>query len=229
MDENLPIKSWAEADRPREKMLEKGRQALSDAELLAILIGSGSRNETAVELARRILLACNNSLHELSTWSLTDLMKFKGMGEAKAVSVMAALELGRRKKESQQEKRSQLHTSADSYRAAADLFQDLPHEEFWMLLLTRSHKLIRREFISRGGLSGTFVDPKMIFKAALQYLASGIILCHNHPSGSLHPSDADRGITARIRDAGRLLEIEIVDHLIFASNSYFSFADNGLL
>ncbi|MFI5150548.1 MAG: DNA repair protein RadC [Bacteroidia bacterium] len=229
MDENLTLKSWAEADRPREKMLEKGRQSLSDAELIAILIGSGSRKETAVELARRMLQACENNLNELSKWTVKDLTRFKGMGEAKAVAVMAGLELGRRRRESQPEKKLQLMSSADSFREVRDLFMDLPHEEFWMLLLTRSNNLIRKEFVSKGGLSGTLVDPKMIFKPALQYLASGIILCHNHPSGNLRPSEADKSITRRMKEAGLLLEINILDHLIITSGGYFSFADNGIL
>ena len=229
MEDNLTIKSWAEADRPREKLLEKGRQTLSDAELIAILIGSGSKNETALALAQRMLSAAGNSLPELSNWTVPDFIRFKGMGEAKAVSVIAALELGRRRREVAPEKRMPVASSADSFRAIQPTFFDLPHEEFWILLLSRSNRIIRKEFISRGGLSGTFVDPKMVFKPALQYLASGIILCHNHPSGNLKPSEADLKITQRIRAAGQLLEIQVFDHLIIAGENYFSFADNGLL
>jgi DNA repair protein RadC len=220
MNESLTIKAWAEEDRPREKLLERGRQALSDAELIAILIGSGSRNESAVELSKRMLAACGNNLHELSKWTVTDLIKFKGMGSAKAVSILAALELGRRRKEHSAEKRLPLHTSMDGFREVQALFQDLPHEEFWILLLNRSNHLIRKEFISRGGLSGTAVDPRIIFKTALQYLASGIILCHNHPSGNLRPSEQDKNITHRLRQAGQLLEIHVLDHLIIAGDQF---------
>jgi len=227
--EKLTIKSWAEADRPREKMLEKGRQALSDTELIAILIGSGSRELTAVELSKQILKSTGNDLESLGKLSVNDLVKFKGMGEAKAVTIIAALELGRRRKASGTGQRSKVSTSADAFEYMRSVFADLPHEEFWIVLLNRANQIIRRELISRGGMSGTVVDPKMIFRPALQFLACSIILCHNHPSGSLLPSEADLKITRQLKDAGNMLDIPVLDHLIIAGDSYYSFTDQGML
>lgn len=226
---SLTIKGWAEEDRPREKLLSKGRHVLSDAELIAILIGSGSRNETAVELAKRILSQHGNNLNELAKLSVNDLIKFKGIGEAKAISIVSALELGRRRKETETVKRNKITSSKDIFHFFLPLFIDLPHEEFHVLLLNRSNSVIRKEFISRGGVSGTVVDPKIIFKIALEHLASSIILCHNHPSGNLRPSGPDISLTKKLKEAGTLLEIPILDHIIISDTGYYSFADEGMM
>ena len=229
MEKTLTIKNWAEEDRPREKLLLKGRHVLTDAELIAILIGSGTIKETAVELAKRILSQFGNNLHELAKLSVQDLMKFKGIGEAKAISIVAALELGRRRKEIETPKREKITSSKDIFDVFCPQFMDLPHEEFHLLLLNRSNMVIRKEFVSRGGISGTVVDPKIIFKIALEHLASSIILCHNHPSGNLKPSAEDISLTKKIKEAGMLLEIPILDHLIISDTSYYSFADEGMM
>ncbi|MCK6650640.1 MAG: DNA repair protein RadC, partial [Bacteroidia bacterium] len=201
--QTLNIKSWAEDDRPREKLFLKGRQALSDAELIAILIGSGNREESAVELSKRILNSASNNLSELGKLSVSDLMNFKGIGDAKAISIIAALELGRRRKETETVKRDKITCSKDVFDIMQPFMLDLPHEEFWLLNLSRSNAVIKKELISRGGVSGTVVDTKMIFKSAVENLASSIIICHNHPSGNLKPSDADIRITKNIKEAGR--------------------------
>jgi DNA repair protein RadC len=227
--QTLGIKSWAEEDRPREKLLEKGRHVLSDAELIAILIGSGSRNETAVELARRILNQYQNNLNELAKLGVSDLMKFRGIGEAKAIAIIAALELGRRRKDTEVQKRSRITMSKDVFDLLSREMLDLPHEEFWVLLLNRANVVLRKERISLGGVSGTVVDPKIIFKSALEHLACAIILCHNHPSGNLKPSDADMRLTRQLKEAGQLLEIPVLDHVIVSNEGYYSFADEGLL
>lgn len=227
--ENLSIKSWAEEDRPREKLRDKGRHVLTEAELIAILIGSGNSDESAVALGQRILAGSGNNLSLLSKQGIQDLMRFRGIGEAKAIALIAALELGRRRKEEEVSKREKVISSADAFHQVRAVFLDLQHEEFWMLLLNKSNLLIRREFISRGGVSGTVVDPKMIFKPALQYLASSMIICHNHPSGNLKPSESDIKITMQLRDAGRMLEIPVLDHLIVSEEQYYSFADNNLM
>lgn len=223
------IKSWAEEDRPREKLLEKGRHVLTDAELIAILIGSGNQNETAVELSKRILASVGNNLNELSKLSVQELMKFKGIGEAKAISIVAALELGRRRKESEGVKREKIGTSDDVFQIMQPLLLDLPHEEFWLLMLSRSNQVIKKELISRGGVAGTVVDTKIIFKTALQNYSSSIIICHNHPSGNLKPSEADLKITQNIKEAGKIMEINLLDHLIITDDGFFSFADEGIL
>ena len=223
------IKSWAEEDRPREKLLAKGRQVLTEAELIAILIGSGSRDETAVELSKRILGSVQNNLNELGKLSVHELMKFKGIGEAKAIGIIAALELGRRRKESETIKREKIITSKDVFETMKSSFIDLPHEEFWILLLNRANGVIKKDIISRGGVVGTVVDTKIIFKIAVEHYANSIIICHNHPSGNLKPSDADIKITKNIKEAGRIMEIPLADHLIFGDNGYYSFADEGIL
>lgn len=227
--ESFGIKSWAEDDRPREKLLLKGRQVLSDAELIAILIGSGSREETAVELSKRILASVSNNLNELSKLSVNDLMKFKGIGDAKAISIVAALELGRRRKETEIAKREKITSSKIAFDIMQSTFMDLPHEEFWLLLLSRSNSIIKKEFISRGGVSGTVVDKKIIFKTALENLASSIVLFHNHPSGNLTPSPEDIKITKEIKEAGKILDIQLFDHLIISETGYYSFNDEGLI
>jgi DNA repair protein RadC len=227
--QTLGIKSWAEEDRPREKLLTRGRHVLSDAELIAILIGSGSRNETAVELSRRILNQYQNNLNELAKLGVKDLMKFRGIGEAKAISIIAALELGRRRKDTELQKRTRITMSKDVFDLMSREMLDLPHEEFWVLLLNRANVVIRKERVSAGGVSGTVVDPKIIFKNALEHLACAIILCHNHPSGNLKPSDADLNLTRQLKQAGALLEIPVLDHIIVSNEGYYSFADEGLM
>lgn len=222
------ILSWAEEDRPREKLLMKGKAALSDAELIAILIGSGSRELSAVDLSKLILQSVNYNLHELAKLSINDLIKFKGIGEAKAISIAAALELGRRRKESEVVKKAKVSSSADAYEAVRPYLMDLLHEQFWVLLLNRANEIIRPQQISIGGVAGTVADPKMIFKAAIEHLASSIILVHNHPSGNLTPSQADKDLTKKVKEAGRMLDIPVLDHLIFSDNGYFSFADEGI-
>lgn len=222
------ILSWAEEDRPREKLLMKGKVALSDAELIAILIGSGSRELSAVDLSKLILQSVNNNLHELAKLSINDLIKFKGIGEAKAISIAAAMELGRRRKESEVIKKVKIASSADAYEAVRPYLMDLMHEQFWVILLNRANEVIRPQQISIGGVAGTVADPKMIFKAAIEHLASSIILVHNHPSGNLTPSQADKDLTKKVKEAGRMLDIPVLDHLIFSDNAYFSFADEGI-
>lgn len=230
MEENkLGIKSWAEEDRPREKLMEKGRHVLTEAELIAILIGSGSRDETAVELSKRILASVGNNLNDLGKLNINELIKFKGIGEAKAISVMAAMELGRRRKESEVVKRDKINISKDVFDIMLPFFVDLPHEEFWLLILNRANLVIKKELISRGGVSGTVVDTKIIFKAAVENYACSIIVCHNHPSGNLKPSEADIRITKNIKDAGKLMEIPLLDHLIITENGFYSFADEGII
>ncbi len=223
------IKAWAEADRPREKLLNKGRKALSDAELLAILIGSGSRNETAVALSQRILKSVNNNLHELGKKNISDLTQFKGIGEAKAITIAAATELGRRRQLANAAERPQIKGSRDAYNILAPILIDLPHEEFWIVLLNRSNRVIGKECISSGGVAGTVVDAKIIFKKALAGLASSIILFHNHPSGNLRPSQADLDITKKLKKAGEVMDISVLDHLIVSEKGYFSFVDEGVL
>ena len=221
--------AWAEEDRPREKLMEKGRHVLTEAELIAILIGSGSRDETAVELSKRILASVGNNLNDLGKLNINELIKFKGIGEAKAISVMAAMELGRRRKESEVVKRDKISISKDAYDIMLPTFVDLPHEEFWLLILNRANLVIKKELISRGGVSGTVVDTKIIFKAAVENYACSIIVCHNHPSGNLKPSEADIRITKNIKDAGKLMEIPLLDHLIITENGFYSFADEGMI
>lgn len=226
---NLTIKSWAEEDRPREKLLAKGKQSLSDAELLAILLGSGSRDETAVGLAQRILKSVDNDLNELGRRSIAELTKFKGMGEAKSITVVAAMELGRRRQLTDVKERPQIRSSRDAWQVIAPILMDLPHEEFWILLLNRANKVMSREQISLGGVAGTVVDAKIVFRKAIEGMASSIILVHNHPSGNLQPSQQDIDLTRKLKKAGETLDIAVLDHLIIAESSYFSFADENLL
>ncbi|MCP4442104.1 MAG: JAB domain-containing protein [Aureispira sp.] len=224
------IKTWAEADRPREKMILKGKNALSDAELLAILLGSGSRNESAVELAQKILRAANDNLNDLGQTTLKDLQKHKGVGEAKAITIAAAMELGRRRQSTTPTQRPSIRSSQDAFNILASLVMDLPHEEFWVLILNRANKVLRSVQISSGGLAGTVVDTKKIYQRVLDHeRANSIILCHNHPSGNLSPSKADLDVTKKIKAAGQVLDIQVLDHLIISGNSYLSFADEGYL
>lgn len=228
--EKLAITAWAEADRPREKLLNKGKQALSDAELIAILLGSGSRDESAVALAQRILNSVGNNLNDLGRSSLAELQKFKGIGEAKAISIAAALELGRRRQLSDIRERPKITCSSDAFQAIAPILMDLPHEEFWILILNRSNIVIGREKISSGGVAGTVVDAKNVFLKAIQKeRATGIILCHNHPSGNLQPSQADISLTKKLKNGGQLVDITVHDHLIVSEKGYYSFADEGIM
>jgi DNA repair protein RadC len=226
---SLKITEWAVEDRPREKLLQKGTASLSDAELLAILIGSGTKNKSAVDLGRELLGIVNNNLNSLGKLTISDLTKLHGIGEARAVTIAAALELGRRRKLAEVPDTPQIKCSKD----VADIFQpllsDLAHEEFWILFLNRSNKVINRMKLSQGGVSGTVTDVRMVMKRAIEYLASGIIVCHNHPSGNLSPSESDSKITQKIKEAGNLMDIQLLDHLIISDKDYYSFADNGLL
>ena len=226
LDKISGIKAWAEDDRPREKFLLKGKQSLSNTELLAILIATGTKNESAVDLARKILQLTNDNLNELGKLSIKDLKKVKGIGEAKAITIAAALELGRRRKDEDAKQIEIVKTSREVFNYFEPLLADLPHEEFWILLLARNRKVIARVKISEGGVAGTVVDTKIIFKHAIENLASYIVLCHNHPSGNLQPSAADIQITKNLKNAAKLLDIDIVDHIIIGNNKYYSFADN---
>jgi len=228
-ENKISIKAWAEEDRPREKLNAQGRRALSDAELIAILIGSGSRNESAVELSKRILHHYDNDLNKLGRTSIIELSKFKGIGEAKAISIIAALELGRRRGDAESKPPEVIVGSKSAYQLLRRHLVDLPHEEFWLLLLSRSNKLISKELISKGGLSGTLADPKIIFHIALQHQASSVILAHNHPSNNLKPSQQDIELTKKLHQAGKILDIGVLDHLIITDDGYLSFADEGLL
>jgi DNA repair protein RadC len=225
----IKISEWAPEDRPREKLLIKGISALSNAELLAILIGSGIREKSAVDLGRELLNLAGNNLNSLGKLDISDLKKVNGIGEAKAVTVAAALELGRRRKLSDPGQNPQIKSSSDVFNLLQPAMEDIPHEEFWILFLNRSNKVINRFKVSQGGVSGTVTDVRIIMKKAIENLASGIIVCHNHPSGNLTPSESDNKITKKIREAGELMDVQLLDHLIISGNEYYSFADNGAL
>lgn len=225
----LTIKSWSPEDRPREKLILKGKAVLSDAELIAILLGSGTSSLSAVDLAKKVLQGVGNNLHDLARMTVKDLIKTKGIGEVKALTIVAALELGRRRKDLDVHERPKITGSRDVYEVMKADLLDIPHEEFWILLLNRANRIIRKSQISLGGIAGTVADPKIIFKLALDELASGIILAHNHPSGNLTASQADLDLTKKLKEAGKLLDIQILDHLIVAGQKYFSFADEGLI
>lgn len=231
MEENnyFSIKSWKEDDRPREKLVQKGRIALSDAELIAILIGSGSPNESAVALSQRILASVNNNLNQLGKATLADLTQFKGIGEAKAVTIIAAMELGRRRRAEEALDLKKITSSNSVFEILQPLIGELPHEEFWILYLNNSNKVIKKAQLSKGGITGTIVDVRLVFKEALQLGAVGIILAHNHPSGTLRPSQADIGLTKKLKNAGDGLDIKVLDHLIVTEKAYFSFADENML
>ena len=227
--DHAPIREWAEDDRPREKLLIKGRQSLSDAELLAILMGSGSRSESAVDLAKRILRAARDNLLELSKLSVNDLMKFKGVGQAKAVSIIAALELGKRRRGAEAINRQKITCSKDVFEYFSAVIGDYSFETFFILLMNRANKIIRHIQISEGGITGTVADPKKIFKMALEHNATSMILCHNHPSGNISPSEADIRLTRKLKDAGDMLDVPVLDHIILGEERYYSFADEGEL
>lgn len=224
-----PIPQWAEDDRPREKFLLKGKAALSDAELLAILLGSGSRNESAVQLAQRILSQSHQNLNELGKRTVIQLMEFKGIGEAKAITIAAALELGRRRRQEEVQERFKISSSKSVFELMQPIIGELPHEEFWVLFLNNSNKILHKELMSKGGMTGTIVDIRLIFKSALEYKATSLILTHNHPSGKLQASDADKEITQRLKVAGQQLDILVLDHVIITETGYLSFADEGIL
>ena len=223
-----PINQWAEDDRPREKFLLKGKSTLSDSELLAILIGSGSRNESAVQLCQRILASSENNLNALGKMSVSQLMQFKGIGEAKAISIAAALELGRRRRAEDAIELKKITSSKAVFDIMQPIIGELPHEEFWVLYLNNSNKVIYKAQLSKGGITGTVVDIRIIFKMAFEQNATGLILSHNHPSGKLIASEADLKITKRIKEAGQTLEIQVLDHLIITENGYLSFQDEGI-
>lgn len=225
----MPITAWAEDDRPREKMMLKGRQSLSDAELIAILIGSGTPKLSAVDLSKHILNALNNDLNALAKLNIKELTRFNGIGEAKAISILAALELGRRRKEEDASKIQRIVCSKDTYQLMRPYLVDLNHEEFWVVFLGRSNRLLSVQNISKGGVTGTIADPKIIFKLALEHTASNVVLVHNHPSGNLKPSQQDLVLTAKLKSAGAVLDISVMDHLIITNGGYFSFADEGKL
>ena len=229
MIENITIKSWAEDDRPREKLLLKGKHNLSDSELIAIILGSGSREKSAVELARDLLSSVSNNLSLLGKLTHNELTKFKGIGDAKAISILAALEIGRRRKDAEPEEKQKITKSNQAYELVRHIFQDLTHEVFYVAMLNRANQLISIEFISSGGFAGTVVDGKMIFKKALEKSAQTIILYHNHPSGQLQPSSEDLKITKDLKEFAKIIDISILDHIIFTDNGYFSFADQGLM
>lgn len=226
---NFAIKYWAEDDKPREKLMLKGKSALSDAELIAILIGSGSRNESAVELSKRILISTDNNLNALGKLSLKQLTTFKGIGEAKAIAIIAALELGRRRRAEASLELQKITSSKAVFEIMQPIVGELSHEEFWVLYLNNSNKVIYKTQISKGGITGTVVDTRIIYKTALEHNATSIILCHNHPSGVLQASDADKQITRKLKEAGKQLDILVLDHVIVTEKSYFSFADEGIL
>ena len=223
------IKEWAEADRPREKLMIQGRSALTDAELIAILIGSGTQSLSALDVAKNILKEIRNDLNVLAKYSVKELKQFKGIGEAKAISIVAAIELGRRRKAAELLKKPKITSSSIAYQLLKPHLWDLLHEEFWVMYLNRANQLISMKQVSSGGVSGTVADVRIIFKNALDQLASGIILAHNHPSGNDKPSQADINLTKKMVEAGRLIEIPVLDHIIFAEDTYFSFADEAIL
>lgn len=224
-----PINQWAEDDRPREKFLLKGKSTLSDSELLAILIGSGSRNESAVQLCQRILASTNNNLNLLGKVSVQQLIQFKGIGEAKAISIVAALELGRRRRDEETVELLKITSSKAVFQLMQPIIGELPHEEFWVLYLNNANKIIYKSQVSKGGLTGTVVDSRVVFKLALEHNATAVILSHNHPSGKLQASQADIHLTKSLQQAGKSLEIQVLDHIIVTEKDYFSFADEGML
>ena len=225
----ISIKNWEESDRPREKLLDKGKAILSNSELLAILMGSGNRTESAVELAKRILNSVDNDLNKLYRLSAADLMKFKGIGEAKAISIIAAMELGDRQKSAKVIKKNKITSSNDVFEFFMPSLAHAPYEEIWCLFLNRGNEIVGKQQIGSGGVSGVVADPKKIFIYALEHYSSSIILCHNHPSGNLQISKEDKNLTSKVKSAGDFLDIKLLDHIIIGGNKYISFADEGLL
>jgi DNA repair protein RadC len=226
---SFSIKNWSQDDQPREKLRDKGKLTLSDAELVAILIGSGNRNESAVDLCKRILASVDNNLNALGKVSLKHLMEFNGIGEAKAITITAALELGRRRKFEDAVKQEKITSSRDVYDIMQPVLGELSHEEFWVIYLNNSNKVLQKQQLSKGGITGTLVDVRLVLKQALEVGATALILCHNHPSGTLKASEADKKITQKLKTAGLTLDIKVLDHIIITEKAYFSFADETIL
>lgn len=226
---NLTIKNWNEDDRPREKLILKGKIALSDAELVAILIGSGNREESAVQLSQRILASIKNNLKELGRLTVEDLIKFKGIGDAKAISIITALELGRRRALEAALEKPKITDSRSVFNVMQPIIGELAHEEFWIVYLNNANKIQLKTQLSKGGITGTLVDTRLVFKRAIELSSTGIILCHNHPSGTLKPSSSDINLTKKIRQGGEVLDVKVLDHLIITEKDYFSFADENML
>ncbi len=226
---NLRIKDWALEDRPREKLLSKGLKSLTDAELLAILIGSGQKNESAVEVAKKVLNLAQNNLNELGKLSINEFETVKGIGETKAITLISALELGRRRKLSESKEKYKIGGSKDAFNYMQPFLEDLSYEEFWVIYMNRSNRIIDQVKISQGGISGTVIDVRIILKHAIEKLASTIIICHNHPSGNLQPSKSDIQITSKLKEAAKFHDVELLDHLIICDSSYYSFADEGII
>ncbi|NOY48923.1 MAG: JAB domain-containing protein [Chlorobi bacterium] len=226
---SFSIKNWSQDDQPREKLRDKGKATLSDAELVAILIGSGSKDESAVALCKRILASADNNLNALGKLSIKQLMAFKGIGEAKAITIAAAMELGRRRRGEEALHQQKITSSKSVFELMQPVLGELPHEEFWIIYLNNSNKVIQKEQLSKGGITGTLVDVRLVLKKALEVGATGIILVHNHPSGTLKPSEADKNLTQKLKMAGESLDIKVLDHLIITEKAYFSFADESLL
>jgi len=226
---SFSIKNWSQDDQPREKLRDKGKAALSDAELVAILIGSGNREESAVALCKRILASVDNNLSKLGKLSIKQLMEFKGIGEAKAIAITAALELGRRRRGEEALEKKKITSSASVFELLQPIIGELPHEEFWIVYLNNSNKVIQKNQLSKGGITGTLVDIRLALKIALEVGATGIILAHNHPSGTLKPSEADKQLTSKLSNAAKSLDIKVLDHLIITEKAYFSFADENIL
>ena len=223
------IKNWSQDDQPREKLLYKGKATLSDAELVAILIGSGNREESAVALCKRILASTENNLSALGKLSIKQLTAFKGIGEAKAISIIAALELGRRRRGEEALEKKKITSSKSVFELMQPIIGELEHEEFWIVYLNNSNKVIKKDQLSKGGITGTLVDVRLVLKNALEVGALGLILAHNHPSGTLKPSEADKNITQKLKTAAQSLDIKVLDHLIITEKAYFSFADENVL
>lgn len=229
MGTSFTIKNWSESDQPREKLRDKGKATLSDAELVAILIGSGNKQESAVALSKRILASVDHNLNELGKLSLKQFMQFKGIGEAKAITIAAALELGRRRRSEDALERRRLLSSRSAYELMQPIIGELPHEEFWIIYLNNSNKVIQKQQLSKGGITGTLVDIRLVLKTALEVGAVGLILAHNHPSGGLNPSTSDKKLTKKLQTAASSLDIKVLDHLIITEKAYFSFADENEL
>lgn len=228
-DKKFTIKQWKEDDRPREKLLLKGKSSLSDAELIAILIGSGNRQESAVDLAKRILNSVANNINKLATLNVENLCQFKGIGTAKAISIITALELGKRQRLEEALVAPKINSSKAVFNIMQPILEDLPHEEFWVLFLNNSNKILKKVALSKGGITGTIIDVRLLFKMAIELAAVGVILCHNHPSNKLYPSNEDIKITTKIKQAGDILNIQVLDHIIVTKIGYYSFADEGKL
>jgi DNA repair protein RadC len=226
---SFSIKNWSQDDQPREKLLYKGKSTLSDAELVAILIGSGNREESAVALCKRILASVDNNLSQLGKLSIRQLTEFKGIGEAKAITIIAALELGRRRRGEDALENDKITSSKSVFEMMQPIIGELPHEEFWIVYLNNSNKVIHKNLLSKGGITGTLVDSRLVLKTALEVGAVGLILVHNHPSGTLKPSQADKEVTLKLKSAAQSLDIKVLDHLIVTEQNYFSFADQSIL